>query len=132
MKTKVILVLFVLLTTISCEEDDDFTFDYSVEKSFNVFKDYTSVDQSFTFSILEVNDSRCAKGVQCIWDEVATVKIADDNLMTDTLVLNTYDNVIDTVNNYSIELLDVSPYPEISKEVKPDDYRVTLIVTRLD
>ncbi len=133
MKTKLILVLFVLLAAISCEqEEDSYSFDFRVENSFKVFNEYTSTDQSFSFSILEVLDSRCPEGVTCFWQGEATVRIRLENSVADTLELSTYDNVKDTLNNYSIELLDVSPYPNINKKVEQDDYRVTLLVSKLD
>jgi hypothetical protein len=84
-----------------------------------------------------VEDSRCPKKVTCIWQGAATVKVGVIfNHQTDRshqeVLLTTFPEAARTsvTRGFRIELLDLTPYPETAGSINPDDYAVTLRVTR--
>ena len=87
------------------------------------------------FSITEINDSRCASDVTCIWAGKADVTIEVESPVKGSLVLSTIENGIDhktdTLGNYSFQLIDVSPYPVSTQIIKLEEYDVTLKIQKL-
>ena len=102
-----------------------------MENEFKINGEYHSADNYLNFSVTEINDSRCPSDVVCVWQGKADVKIEVKNPVRGSISLNTYDNLIDTVGNYSIELIDVSPYPVSTKVIKLEEYKVTLKIVEL-
>lgn len=83
-----------------------------------------------------VGDSRCPKGVRCIWEGNAVVKIKFHDLQLkreSSFTLDTHqfgrqftnDTVVD---NYYIKLLELNPYPNINKKVRQRNYSIKIIV----
>jgi hypothetical protein len=74
-----------------------------------------------------LNDSRCPSNVQCVWEGNAQVRFlfTVDSIRTD-FVLNTHGGVqynSDTIiGGYSIQLLDLIPYPEDPAEILQVEY----------
>lgn len=74
-----------------------------------------------------LNDSRCPSNVQCVWEGNAQVRFlfTVDSIRTD-FVLNTHGGVqynSDTIiGGYSIQLLDLIPYPEDPVEILQVEY----------
>lgn len=133
MKTKILYLALLFIGLFSCQkETSPEFFSFGTEKSFHLNDEYLSGDNSLKFSISEINDSRCPSDVVCIWQGKADVKIEVENPIKETIVLNTFDNLKDTVGNYSFELKDVSPYPISTQTIKLEDYDVTLKILELD
>ncbi len=66
--------------------------------------------------LLEVNDSRCPRGAQCIWEGqvTATVEVSRQNLMPQTVELMLRAGVemwATAVAGFELRLLNVAPYP---------------------
>lgn len=108
-------------------EDPD-SFNFNTESKFQHGKMNQSIDHSLRFSITEINDSRCPSDVVCIWEGKADVKIDVESPTPGSIVLSTFNHPIDTVGNFSFELIDVSPYPVSTKTITLDDYIVTLAI----
>jgi hypothetical protein len=84
-----------------------------------------------------VDDSRCPKKVTCIWQGSARVKIGvvfdhQAERTQQEILLTTFPEAARTsaIRGFRIELVDVAPYPETAGSINPDDYTVTLRVTR--
>jgi hypothetical protein len=75
-----------------------------------------------------ISDSRCAKGVQCIWTGTAKIKLHVSNPS------GNYDTELELgktlkTENETIEFVSLSPYPVMNSEILESDYRATLKVT---
>ena len=78
-----------------------------------------------------LNDSRCPADANCVWQGDATVQIAATiDRRTRELELHTSETKPVTYEGYSIHLVQLQPYPFSSRTIQPDDYRVTVKVTR--
>jgi hypothetical protein len=75
-------------------------------------------------------DSRCAQGVQCVWE--GTVKLEIESTLdtagkrTDVLNLGTT-HVIDT---FAVSLVSVNPHPKAGETIRDADYRFTIQVNQ--
>ena len=133
MGQKLLVFLLILLIFVLCKKNEEnYLFDIGIENSFEIYETYNSVDRLLKFSISEINDSRCPIGAVCIWQGEAEVTIAFETPLIETIVLSTYHNLKDTVMGYEIQLIDVTPYPELGKEIETEDYEVTLRIEKTD
>lgn len=129
---KLLLLMMAGLLIVSCQKEEvQEIFDYGKVKSFHINGDYKSQDNSLKFTITAINDSRCPSDVVCVWEGKADVTIEVENPLEETIVLSTYDNRIDTVENFSIELVDVLPYPVSTDTIELEDYNVTLKILEI-
>ncbi|MDD5082298.1 MAG: hypothetical protein PHU08_02875 [Dehalococcoidales bacterium] len=81
-----------------------------------------------------VEDSRCARGVVCIWQGRVSclVRIISDYSPTSLLLMQpglTGQPNTQTFQNYRLAFR-VEPYPEAGKEILPDEYHLLLTITR--
>ncbi|MBI5915848.1 MAG: hypothetical protein HY842_10755 [Bacteroidetes bacterium] len=81
------------------------------------------------------SDSRCPKNVDCIREGEVKINIsAAVDGRGQTLEFerapSTQGNVTRAIGNFKIQLLDVSPYPESGKKIKPEDYVAKLAVRK--
>jgi hypothetical protein len=134
MKTFYTFLLFAIpFLFIKCSDDSiSETYDYSFENEFKINTEYHSFKRSLIFSITEINDSRCPSDVICVWQGMVTLRIEVASPVTETLLLNTNDNLLDSVKGYAFQLLNVSPNPISTENIKPEEYRVRLKITKLD
>lgn len=124
------IALIFILALFSCNDEEGINdFNFREGKSFVLNEDYTSNDNTLTFRIVDMQDSRCPEGVYCIWQGEAKFKVAVDVPVNDTIELSTFDKKTGILENYHFELIEVSPYPVINTEIRPEDYRVRLIIT---
>ena len=130
MKTGLILFLLILFSLTACQnEDEDYTFFFDRAQDFKLYNKYTSLDEALAITLTKVNDSRCPEGVTCVWQGEARVHIALEN--ADTFSLSTYDDLKDTIDGFSFELLEVSPYPEIENPLEQEDYVISLRISEV-
>jgi hypothetical protein len=136
---KYLMVLF-LFTIMSCEKVilQIKTFKVGQESTFRINQLYTSTDGQYTLQINEISDSRCPMGVYCIWQGEVTLKGEwTDNKVKSAIEIH---SVIKTSEKqpagFTIQIVDVQPIRIPSKEYKPEDYIITLLVqknsTKLD
>ncbi len=132
MKTLSILFAFLVISLVSCDNETvSDSFSLGLENDFKINGEYHSTDNSLNFTVTEINDSRCPSDVVCVWQGKADVKIEVKSPVRGSIMLNTFDNLIDTLGNYSFELKDVSPYPISTKVIKLEEYNVTLKIVEL-
>ncbi|HKL37330.1 MAG TPA: hypothetical protein VJ876_00445, partial [Bacteroidales bacterium] len=95
-----------------------------------------TVYPNLSFEVDEVNDSRCPRGVICIWqgEAVVWVRVFESAQIqageAERLKLSTHKPRSQTYQDYRFELIDVKPYPDIEKEYDREDIRVVLKITR--
>ncbi len=81
--------------------------------------------------IQETADSRCPKGVQCIWaGEVScTVQVTKAGSTVEVVLTESGagDHATKSLDGYEVAF-HVTPYPEAGKTIKPGDYRLTMTV----
>ena len=132
MKKIIILIIILGLFVFSCQKETELTaFKTGIEKNFQFGVDYLSNTNSLKFKITEINDSRCPSDVVCIWAGKADVKIEVESPVTGAINLSTYDNPVDTVGNFSFEIIDVLPYPISTKTIQLEEFNVTLKIVEL-
>ena len=133
MKKKAILILTVLFIAFACDEDPiNDSFELNKLQTFTPRIIYHLENSKTTFHISDVNDSRCPANAQCVWEGMAQIDLVLHSSVTDTLYLNTYNNLSDTIEKYVFELMEVAPYPELDKEININDYRITLKISELN
>jgi hypothetical protein len=84
-----------------------------------------------------INESRCPKGAECIWAGYAAARfdlIVDGNT-GHTFNLATIDLSPELrrdtlINGMTFKLLDITPYPDLSKEYKISDYKVIVSIDK--
>lgn len=132
MKRKLFLFAFFGIGLFSCiYENEREKSDIGLEDKYRIDTEYLLDNKSLKFKINEINDSRCPCDVVCVWAGKAEVSIKIESPDSETFILSTLDNKIDTVGNYSFELIDVSPYPVSTKQIKTNEYKVTLNIKNL-
>ena len=118
---------------ISCQKETiPENFSLGEEVDFKVGTENKSAEYNVKFTITNVQDSRCPIDVECIWQGEAEIEIKFDSPFQETIVLSTYDDLIDTVGNYSIKLLNVSPYPISTETIELKDYTIKLKIESLE
>jgi hypothetical protein len=86
---------------------------------------------SKSVKVLKINDSRCPIGVVCVWQGEATVNLEVKESSVFEVVLSTFHQPVDTVNNFIFKLIDVLPYPIFGVEVPDSEKSVVLKIERL-
>jgi hypothetical protein len=131
-KSVIFFFALVILHIPACEEQmipEAVT--YEKEQSYKVRTTYSSNDNHLKFLINEVRDSRCPKNVWCVWQGEAVVQVVSELPEMDTIELSTYDNLSDSIGNYSFELIEVSPWPVYPDTIKQEDYEIKMTIKEL-
>lgn len=130
------LVLTLALTFslfVSCNNEDQLdTFNIGEEVVFKHGEINQSNINSLEFAITSINDSRCPSDVQCVWQGKVDVTIRIEKPSVGTIELSSYNNSIDTLGDFSFELIDVAPYPVSTEAIELKDYLVSLKINRID
>ena len=90
------------------------------------------LDSGLSFTIEDMNDSRCPKGARCFRAGEAMVWLrmkSFDTEQTDTtenIKLSKPGTDARTYKEYRFELIDVLPYPDIATKYKKSDYTILL------
>lgn len=130
MKQIILGVFFTLLIFSSCNKDEQIK-TFVLEQKFQIDQSFASTNNPLKFTITEINDSRCPSDVVCVWEGKADVTIKVESPVSGIITLSTYDHLIDTVGNYSFELIDVSPAPISTETIELEDYKVNLKIKEL-
>ena len=104
----------------------------------SVGQEVSSADGKLKIKFVSVaEDSRCPKGVNCIWAGNARVmlQVGKANGAPVKLELNTNpreatDGAGNGYGQYLIKLVEVAPYPVAEQTIRPGSYVVTLIVSK--
>ena len=130
-----LLISIISLFLLACNKNDEVEledFELGTEEQFKLGAINKSADNLLKFRITEINDSRCPSDVTCVWEGMVEVKISIENPITDSIALNSHNNLIDTVGQYIFELKEITPYPVSTKTIELEDYDVTLKIFELD
>jgi len=95
-----------------------------------------TIDRSLSIRFVGVDeDSRCPRGVQCVWAGNAKVRIQvqEDGQPAAELFLNTHSDSPTSVSyeSYVISLESVEPHPEQDKQIPENGYCANLVVKAL-
>ena len=93
----------------------------------------TIADTAITIRCLGVpNDSRCPGDATCITagDATVSIEVLPPDAGRSQYALHTADMKPVTHSGLTIALLQLDPYPFVSRPIQPGDYRATLRVTR--
>jgi len=90
-----------------------------------------NISWNLSFNIDSINEYRCPIGVMCFWAGDVDLYFNFNNGDTyDTLNLNNHRTNPYYISGYTIEILDVNPYPELDKVIDPEDITINLRVTK--
>ena len=100
----------------------------------------TALIESKNVSVRFLNvteDSRCPSDVVCVWEGQVTILLSimhnDQELGDFALTIRGGDETLadKTFDGYSIEVMQVEPYPKASEPTQPSDYVATLLVSKI-
>ncbi len=132
MKRLIPFLFFTIFIFVSCNKKIiPGIFDFNAEEIFKYGETNISPNNLVIFSITQINDYRCPRDFSCVWQGSADITLKFDSPQNDSLILRTYNNRLDTILNFSFELIDVSPYPISFETIEMEDYDVTLIIKKL-
>ena len=78
-----------------------------------------------------ISDSRCPINANCVWEGEATVELAiGDQTLTLSLHAGHPEKSTGKAGDYTVKLLEVSPYPELGKDIPAGAYEIKLEVTK--
>lgn len=140
------LVLIIAVFMLGCDQADDEVIappvddnpSYELGQQIHIKYDETVIIKSEGLSVKfskVTEDSRCPSDVTCIWAGRAVVVVSisrDGNELGElTLAKGAGDEELSTgsIGGYSIKLMNVSPYPISTQEIKLSQYVIIVIVT---
>jgi hypothetical protein len=91
--------------------------------------------ENLELKLLEVKkDSRCPVGTQCIWPGLVevTIKVRKNGRDIDLILIDKGDDnsTPKVFDNYSVKLIEVTPYPRKNQAINKKDYSARLVVSR--
>jgi hypothetical protein len=112
---------------------DELIFNDTIELSFRDCL-YNQEDSIYICLDSVLSDSRCPTGVNCFWEGNAEVRFKFEKFNEEPVLfnLNTHrgfanDMIID---GYKFSLVGLSPHPVYEHQIKQEDYKAEIIVTR--
>ncbi|VVC06038.1 Uncharacterised protein [uncultured archaeon] len=95
----------------------------------------TATMQELQIKIVNLTDSRCPSDVTCMWQGQAMVLLDinknNQNLENFSLSLNDKNLVARSFDHYSIQVINVVPYPISTKKISLSDYDITFKLSLL-
>jgi hypothetical protein len=134
----VILISFLLL--VSCfEEEIEASFGQELVLSIGQTAVFENKDLKIKF-VSVVSDSRCPKGVTCVWagEAKCQILIGNDRSFSGIDLVETggttdYTQIYYQNGDNNLKLVfKLDPYPEKDKQIDNNNYKLTLIVTQID
>lgn len=115
-----------MLPLLSCEK-----IDLGREITVELNREYR-IDRGLSFTIDSISDYRCPSDLICIWAGDADLYFTFDNNdnFSDILNLNNGDTNPYNIAGYTIEILDILPYPVSDVIIDPADVIVKLRVEK--
>lgn len=134
---RLLFLILPLLLLYSCDDNNDCE-GFDIGKEFEIAIDETlqNCPRNISFTLLDIQDSRCPAGAQCIW---AGMIVIEGQLTVDekeiNVQLSTNENVSSfpiqfSTSDYTIKLIDTIPYPDLNNPHKPEDKRAILLVSK--
>ena len=132
-----LLLVPVILTTLAGCAGNSAAVKVGIGETFTIGIDQTAqiTDEEMAITFKEIiGDSRCPKGVTCIWAGMASARVTivykND---TYTIALNQpglTSPVTETFFGFTLTY-DIGPYPSAGEEITKKDYRLTVTVTKV-
>ena len=102
---------------------------------FHIQFNQTATVQDLQIKITNLTDSRCPSDITCIWQGQAkilgNINKGNQNLGNFSLILNDKNLESQFIDHYSINLIEVNPYPISTNKTKLSDYDITLKLSLL-
>lgn len=127
------ILIFSPFSGMSCEETiPEPTFTIGSNSDFHVNRLYYSSDGDYTLLINEIGDSRCPEGAECFWQgEVYLKGEWNENKQKTNIELHSVlKDQQKEPDGFTIEIIDVKPYPKMGIETEPEDKLITLLIKR--
>lgn len=133
-----LIISIPLLITLSCSSEvtspDTIQVNLNEPVELNFGQSLVLADEELEITFFDVpEDSRCAEDVKCVWagNAVIQLKVIEKNREM-SWKLNTHSDIPNEVNSdfYFVKLLSVKPVPNTQKEIKKDDYVITLFIEK--
>lgn len=134
-------LLIVLMLSWSCTKEDTTLPTASLGNKIEVkYENEVIFKEGIQAKITKIEDSRCPKSVTCVWQGSVRIylTLSDSNVSKEAVLEFLADNskpAITTVElgsqKYSVEILDVLPYPENTGEIKLADYKISMTVKKV-
>ncbi|TJY55173.1 hypothetical protein E4T66_21110 [Sinimarinibacterium sp. CAU 1509] len=90
-------------------------------------------DAALTLDFVSVDeDSRCPSGGECVWAGQARITLNAEELGAEpaALAFTLHGTETAVYREYTVQLLQLDPYPSVQHHPDNDEYRATLVVTR--
>jgi len=140
-----ILIGFLAITLVNLEQGSfaqssaPMSIDTNLDSEFilqiNQSAEIKSEDITVTFFNV-TSDSRCPSDVTCIWQGQAGIELdvqKGEVESTVSLSIGGDSSPEESIfNSYLIQLVDLSPYPISTKNIQPEDYTVTIKITKYE
>ncbi|GJM36254.1 MAG: hypothetical protein DHS20C18_52550 [Saprospiraceae bacterium] len=125
-----LLSLAVLFGASKCQEDAGNTFDLGETIMLKVGEMSKCNCKTIAVQFTGVTeDSRCPKNTNCVWaGEVKTKMDINGQMYEMKLGGDSKEPASVEVDNFNVQLMEVSPYPEGGKKIDPADYVVKVVV----
>ncbi|MEK7257473.1 MAG: hypothetical protein AAB316_22145 [Bacteroidota bacterium] len=140
MKHLLFFVLALAIAAPACKKTAQpgfatFQLDKPFDLKMNASAQLKGGDLKLTFTAVP-EDSRCPKGVSCIWEGQAKVKLevlsaGQTKSVEFVRKASETGGVSQAAFGYQIDLLEVNPYPVQTGKIKPEDYVVKLSVRKV-
>jgi hypothetical protein len=132
MKLAIFPLLFVLATMLAQPASD--VKQVTLKQEFEVKVGEKVSVEALRLSFTGVaEDSRCPKGVECIWagNAKVTLRVSRAGKHSAQINLNTgIEPKHKLYDGYDIKLVSLNPYPQKGEKIKRGDYVATVVVTR--
>lgn len=120
----IVATLLISFLIFSCSKKEltpslDETFKLSFEQSAQI------ESENVTIKFVDVTDSRCPDGAQCVWAGEGVVSLNVNNSEFDISTLSPTDTL-----GYTFSIISLNPYPILDAELKNKDYQVELMVSK--
>ncbi|MBX2816322.1 MAG: hypothetical protein KTR24_10000 [Saprospiraceae bacterium] len=125
-----ILLLCISIIS-SCAKDGEG--DFSRSNTILRLGEATTVADDYEFRVDSLQDSRCPKGVECIWAgqvevQIMAAKEGEEQLISLCLGPSEPCQSQDTFRDIRITLDSVAPYPQIEQEILAEDYLIFVTI----
>ena len=100
-------------------------------------EDAAKINSELQLTVLDtIEDSRCPSDVTCVWEGTVSVQvnlIKDNlNLGNHTIRLGENKDKNQIFDGYFVKLVTVEPYPSSTTSIKPSDYVMTFLVSKIN
>jgi hypothetical protein len=128
MKTKIFLFILITITLLSFSCGKNKVLEIDLNTNFDLkFEQYAEIkNENLSVKFQNVNDSRCPKGTNCIWQGEGLVTL---NVNTSLIEFSTNHPIKDTLG-YTFSLVSLLPEPDISKKNTNKDYILKMKVSK--